>query len=38
MLKIKEFYQEHQKTVLIVVGVLLTYFIYTKIKNNGTKR
>lgn len=34
MEKIKEFYQNNTKAVLIVAGALLAYFIYTKIKQN----
>lgn len=34
MEKLKEFYQNNTKAILIVAGLLLAYFIYTKIKKN----
>jgi predicted negative regulator of RcsB-dependent stress response len=34
MEKLKLFWQENTKAILIVAGVLLSYFIYTKIKQN----
>lgn len=34
MEKIKEFYQNNTKAILIVAGLLLAYFVYTKIKQN----
>lgn len=34
MEKLKQFWQENTKAILIVAGLLATYFIYTKIKQN----
>lgn len=34
MEKLKEFWQNNTKAILIVAGGLLAYFIYTKIKQN----
>lgn len=34
MEKLKEFYQNNTKAILIVAGLLAAYFIYTKIKQN----
>lgn len=31
--KVKQFWQENTKAILIVVGALVAYFAYTKIKN-----
>lgn len=34
MEKLKVFYQENTKAILIVAGALVAYFLYTKIKQN----
>jgi predicted negative regulator of RcsB-dependent stress response len=34
MEKIKQFWHENTKAILIVVGALAAYFVYTKIKQN----
>jgi len=38
MEKLKLFWAENTKAILIVLGLLATYFIYTKIKQNNEKR
>lgn len=34
MEKLKQFWNENTKAILIVLGALAAYFIYTKIKQN----
>lgn len=38
MEKLKLFWQENTKAIIIVAGVLLSYFIYKKIQQNNEKR